>query len=233
MNVIIYDITQSTAFQRLIKISMSSLSEPVTESRVDRKRRIARERIIAAAETLMRSRPIDEITISDITSAADVGHGTFYLHFKSKNDVLIPITRAMAERWDESIQAAHSAKDPAEVVAVSARLMGRAVTADPLWRWMLKHSGMPIDDIRHAIGRFAARDFGRGFQSGRFKVSHLATANSFMIGGFVTCLMGGFDSDDPGVIIDHMAELLLRTLGLDIAEAAKIAHQRLPPLLNE
>ena len=38
--------------------------------------------------------PIDDIQIKHITEAADVGHGTFYLHFKSKYDVLVPIVQA-------------------------------------------------------------------------------------------------------------------------------------------
>ena len=206
--------------------------EPVaSESRVDRKRRLARERIITAAEQLMRSNPVDEITVGDITEAADVGHGTFYLHFKSKYEVLIPITREIAERWDRTIQEnTQSIDDPAILVGLSTRFMGRAVVADPLWRWMLKHSGVPIDDIRNAIGRFAARDFSRGFSTGRFKVSNRRTADSFIVGGFVASLMACLDAQDFEQDIDDMTELLLRTLGIDKEEATTIAHQPLPPL---
>lgn len=201
------------------------------ESRVDRKRRATRARIIEQAERLMRTRPVEEITISDITSAADVGHGTFYLHFKSKYEVMIPITRQLAQRWDQAIQGSFSdSQDPAEVVGFSTRYMGRAVNADPLWRWMLRHSGMPMDDIRNAIGRFAARDFGRGLLSGRFQVPNLAAANSFLIGGFVASLLASFDATDPDRDISLMTELLLRTLGVEIPEASRIAHQSLPPL---
>ena len=201
------------------------------ESRVDRKRRAARERIIQASENLMRTRPVEDVTIGDITDAADVGHGTFYLHFKSKYDVLIPITRRMAEVWDQAIQDTFAdSQDPAEVVGLSTRYMGRAVNADPLWRWMLKHSGMPMDDIRNAIGRFAARDFGRGLLSGRFQVADLRAANSFVIGGFVSSLLASFEARDPGQAIDYMAELLLRSMGLEADEASRIAHQPLPPL---
>ncbi len=201
------------------------------ESRVERKRRATRERIIQEAERLMRTRPVEEITIGDITSAADVGHGTFYLHFKSKYEVLIPITRNMAERWDQALQQATSQlEDPADVVSISVRHMGRAVIADPLWRWMLKHSGMPIDDMRNAVGRFAARDFGRGLQSRRFQVADLPAANSFLIGGFVTSLLASFDAENSDEAIDHMVELLLRTLGIGVQEASLIAHQPLLPL---
>ena len=216
---------------------MASLPAPAQstsgESRVERKRRATRERIIRESERLMRSRPVEDITIGDITNAADVGHGTFYLHFKSKYEVLIPITRDMAERWDQAIQAATSdTEDPAEVVGLSTRHMGRAVIADPLWRWMLKHSGMPIDDIRNAIGRFAARDFGRGLTSGRFQITDLSITNSYLVGGFVSCLLASFDSADPDQAIDNMAELLLRTLGVEVEEASRIAHQPLSPLVT-
>ena len=77
--------------------------EAAAESRVARKRRAARERIVHEAERLMRERPIDEVTVGDITDAADVGHGTFYLHFKSKYAVLVPITRGIAQQWDDAI----------------------------------------------------------------------------------------------------------------------------------
>lgn len=201
------------------------------ESRVERKQRLARERIVRAAETLMRAHPIDEITVGQITEAADVGHGTFYLHFKSKRDVLIPITRGIAERWDAALQAHFDpTTDPAEVVGVSTRLMGRAVITDPIWCWMLKHSGVPVDDMRGAVGRFASRDFQRGFESGRFQVADLRVLNSFLVGGFVACLLSSFNASDSQREIDLMTELLLRTLGIAPAEASQIAHAPLPSL---
>jgi len=202
-----------------------------SESRVARKRRAAYERIIAEAERLMRRRPIEDITVGDITEAADIGHGTFYLHFKSKNEVLIPITRNIARRWDEVLQASFSdTDDPAEVVCLSARHMGRAVLADPLWRWLLQHSGVPVDHMRSAIGRFAARDFKRGYATGRFQVADVEAVNRFLVGGFVASLLASFDAPNSNRAIDHMAELLLRTLGVNQEDAARIAHQPISTL---
>ena len=200
-------------------------------SRVERKRRDTRDRIIREAESLMRSRPIDEITIQDITDAAEIGHGTFYLHFKSKYEVLIPIVEEEAIRWDEIIQRRVSdVDDPAIVLASSSRYMARVIVADPLWRWFLQHSGVPVDDMRQAIGRFGARDFGRGLMSGRFKVPELSIASSYMLGGFVNGLLASFDSADPNRTIDQMVEMFLRVVGLNPEEAEKIANLPLPEL---
>ncbi len=210
-------------------IDQAAAAAAAPESRVARKRREARARIIAAAEQLMRSRPIEDVTIGDITSTADVGHGTFYLHFKSKYEVLLPIVRATAQKWDAEIQALLVDRDdPAEVVGLSTRYMARRLHGDPLWRWLLKEGGLPLQLVKDAIGRFAARDFGRGLLSGRFQVTDLQATNNFMGGGFVAGLLASFQSDDPGEAIDHMAELILRTLGLNVTEAARIAHQPLP-----
>ena len=100
----------------------------------------------------------------------------------------------------------------------------------PPWRWLLREGGLPLQLVKDAIGRFSARDFGRGLLSGRFQVSDLQATNNFMGGGFVAGLLASFNAEDPGETIDHMAELILRTLGLDVTEASRIAHQPLRPL---
>jgi len=212
--------------------SSSSIKDaPASLSRVERKRRDTRNRIIGAAQSLMRSRPIDEVTIQDITDAADIGHGTFYLHFNSKYEVLIPIIEQEAIRWDKIIQRRVSGlDDPAIVLAHSSRYMARVIAADPLWRWFLQHSGVPVHDMRQAIGRFGARDFDRGLKSGRFSVPELTIASSFMLGGFVNGLLTSFDSVDPERTIDQLTEMFLRVVGLQSEEAARIANLPLPDL---
>jgi len=200
-------------------------------SRVDRKRKETRARIIREAEHLMRTSPVDEVTIQDITDAADVGHGTFYLHFKSKYEVLLPVVQQVAEDCDRTLQQAmKDIDDPAEVVCCSARYMGRMVLEDPLWRWMLKHSGMPLEDMCGAIGHFAARDLGRGLLSGRFNLPDLAVATSCLGGAFVNGLLTAIDSDDPGRAIDQVAELTLRLLGISADEARLVAAKSLPDI---
>lgn len=47
-----------------------------------------RQKIVDAAFSLMSSKPLAEIKVEDITEQAGVAKGTFYVHFKSKEDVL-------------------------------------------------------------------------------------------------------------------------------------------------
>ena len=200
--------------------------------RAQRKKEAARARIITKAESLFRSSSVDAVTIAHITEAADVGHGTFYLHFKSKHEVLIPIIQRIAEDLDKKLQALLADyNDPAEVVSISARRMGRAILDDPLWHWMLEHSGMPVEDMRDAIGKFAARDFGKGLMSGRFSIPEIKITSAVILGGYVNGLLTAFSSQEPYTAIDETAELQLRLLGLSSEEAKTIAHKPLPDVV--
>ncbi len=198
-------------------------------SRVERKRAEARGRILAATERLAMEKSLDQITIQDITDAADVGHGSFYLHFKTKFDVLVPIVRQRAEAMDDRYQELTAEiDDPAEVMAISARLMSREIIKDPLWCWFLEHSGMPLEQMRRAFGRFSQRDLDKGLATGRFTVKDLETTIQFGFGGFINLLMVSLNQDAVESVIDDAVELLLTVLGIDRKEAAVLAHGELP-----
>jgi AcrR family transcriptional regulator len=203
-------------------------AEPRTESRADRKRRETRQKLVDAAERLLLDAggSIDDVQISQITEAADVGHGTFYLHFRSKHEILVPIVQSRAARWDERIQAqVREMEDPAEVVVYSGRQMSRLIQRDPIWRWFLRNSGVPVEEMQGAIGRFAARDLDRALARGRFSVPDISIARSFLFGAYVSSLLASFDATDPERVIDAMMELVLRVLGVDHEEARRLAHQ--------
>ena len=192
-------------------------------SRVERKRMEARARIISAAAALVRERGADAVTIQDITNAADVGHGSFYLHFKSKHEVLLPIMVEAAAALDRRLQAAHvDVSDPAQIMATSARIMGYGIVRDELWQWFLQHSGLPGEDLRRTFGTFSERDFQAGLDSGRFQVADPKVARMFAFGGYVSVLLASFSTADPEAMIDSAVEALLRALGVEAHEAARL-----------
>lgn len=216
----------TTVSQLFLWFNTTMTKVPATKpTRVQRKRQEMRQRILTAAEQLMRNQPVDRVTIQAITEAADIGHGSFYLHFKSKYEVLIPLVEAHGAALDRQLQQhlAHLS-DPAQVMAFTTRHMARMIAADPLWQWFLTHSGVPVDDMRNAIGRFGERDFVRGVEQGRFQVTDAEVTSSYAFGGFVVSLMQALKTQDYGPKIDEGVELMLRVFGLDPAEAKQIAH---------
>ncbi len=199
--------------------------------RIAQKQARARSSIIEAADELTKNRSVDDVSIKDITEAADVGQGTFYIHFKSKNDVLIPIMQADAARLDEAMQTAlKDTDDPAVILATSGRIMGRYVTSDERWRWVLRNSSVPVEEMQRAFGQFRDRDYQKGQASGDFIELDSSITASFTFGGFINVLVANLDSEERKNAIDQAIELVLRALGVNEKKAHQLATQKLPSI---
>lgn len=196
-------------------------------TRFERRKASTKARIIEAAERLMRDRGVEAVTIQDITDAADVGHGTFYLHFKTKGDVLRPLIEHLSDQVHVRVdRAAHGATDPALRMALGIRIVVRAIAEDPLWSWYAR-SGASFSELVAQMGTQPANDMRNGLKGGRFDVVNLPATVSFIDGAFVgmiTSLNKGADVDETA---DMTAELVLRVLGVSAEEAAQIAREPL------
>lgn len=79
---------------------------PEDPGRRERKKQVTRQALTAAAVRLFTERGYDETSVADIAEAADVSKRTFFLHFPTKEDVLLAdsdervtsAVRAIAER---------------------------------------------------------------------------------------------------------------------------------------
>ena len=76
-------------------------------SRQDRRRALTRSRLLAAAKHLRATKGFHATKIADIAAAADVGTGTFYLYFPTKDALFVDLVR-------ETAIAAKAAMDAAE-----------------------------------------------------------------------------------------------------------------------
>jgi len=76
---------------------------PSNETRAQRRKRETRERLLDASLRVFLERGFASATTAEMAAAADVGAGTFYLHFKDKLDVYRTIVRRAAQemiaRW--------------------------------------------------------------------------------------------------------------------------------------
>jgi AcrR family transcriptional regulator len=79
-------------------------SQPVpAPSRRDRKKERTRREIYEAAMRLFARRGFGAVTIADICEEADVGRGTFFLHFPSKAALLYEFNQRVAEDFRASL----------------------------------------------------------------------------------------------------------------------------------
>ena len=63
---------------------------------VDRTAR--RSQLVAAATEVFGEKGVSGATVADIVRAAGVAQGTFYLHFESKDDVIVAVVADVADR---------------------------------------------------------------------------------------------------------------------------------------
>lgn len=85
-----------------------------TPNRFDRRREKTRVDLLAAAERVIARKGYHQTRIADIATEADVGLGTFYLHFKTKNEIFIELIESGANELLEMIDTAKAGIESAE-----------------------------------------------------------------------------------------------------------------------
>ena len=75
-------------------------------SRLDRRKARTRQALIDAAVRLIATGRGERASIQEITEAADVGFGSFYNHFASKEELFEAASLEVLERWGQMIDRA-------------------------------------------------------------------------------------------------------------------------------
>ncbi len=82
-------------------------------NRRTRRRAEIREKLFQAALSLIMRRGLQQTTVSDITEAADVGKGTFFNYFQTKEHVLVEFYERHRERLEERLRAVRHGQESA------------------------------------------------------------------------------------------------------------------------
>jgi AcrR family transcriptional regulator len=194
-----------------------------------RRRAETRARLLEAATTLFARQGVEATAINAITERADVGFGSFYNHFTSKQEIVEIILSESLEAQGNIVDAlTEPLEDPAEVVAVAHRYFVRQAATDPVLGWLLVRLDASHRVMIRALSERARRDIDRGIHSGRFTVAD-ADAAFFDTAGALLLIMRAVLDDELGADADiHHAEGVLRILGLAADQAAEVAHRTSP-----
>ncbi len=87
-----------------------------TPTRRERRRVETRERIVRAALRLFSERGVTATTVEDITNAADVGKGTFFNYFPSKEQILADVCQSQMGTIKEFVSRAVKSTQPVALV---------------------------------------------------------------------------------------------------------------------
>jgi AcrR family transcriptional regulator len=200
-------------------------------SRLDRRKARTRQALIDAAVRLIAEGREDRASIQEITDAADIGFGSFYNHFDTKDQLFQTASEEVLERWGQMIdRACAGMSDPAELFAVSLRISGRLGWTHPEIARFLAGAALDVLDTPRGLAPRALRDIKAGQAAGRFTVANAEIALSAVAGGLLGLLR--LRQWHPERIdkasVDQLAEASLRMLGVPASEAARIAALDLP-----
>jgi AcrR family transcriptional regulator len=205
--------------------------QPLT--RGARSRMATRNKLIEAAHALMAEKGFDLVTIEEITKSADVGFGSFYNHFESKDD----IARAVfAQRAAEIalITDEISAREPDKAVAISCiqkMFLTRAVH-DPVWARFIIRTQDSRRQMNETFVSRALNDIRAGVDEKRFTVAHVETAADITIAGLISAMTRILAGGPGGQITAETVECMMRLYGIDATEAKRLAELPLPDYVS-
>jgi AcrR family transcriptional regulator len=199
--------------------------------RHERRKARTRAMLLAAARRLFAAKGAEATTIAEIAEEADIGVGSFYNHFRTKDEVLAALlSEALSEQLRLLQLRQQQVEDPAERVAIAHRHLVGAAREDPDWGRLLVRLELSHRVTASVLREAALRDLQEGRAAGRFVVNDTDVALQASGGALIGVIQAVLHGDvGPGAEVAH-AEGILRSFGVPIDEAAKIASRPLPAL---
>ncbi|MFI9848411.1 TetR/AcrR family transcriptional regulator [Nonomuraea sp. NPDC051941] len=201
-------------------------------SRLERRKARTRAALIHAAQAFIADGKTN-VAVLELTRAADVGMGSFYNHFSSKEELFQAAVEDALDRHGGALdELTRGMGDPAEVFAYSIRLTGRLHRRHPQLSKVMLNTGVAIATSEHGLAPRARRDIQAGIQAGRFTVGDPELA--FVMAAGATLCLGQLLHTQPhrddAQATDQIAEDLLRMFGIPADEAHEICQRPLPEL---
>jgi AcrR family transcriptional regulator len=198
---------------------MSSRAATVTPlpegSRQDRRRARTRAELLAAAKRLLASKGFHATKIADIAAAADVGTGTFYLHFPTKDALFADLVKETALRAkDEMDRAKEPYGDPRDKARVAIETFFQfAASNRDVFKILFGHSAQ-FDSLLHELHQLFIADTEenhvRGLETGAFKPFRPAIVANAIVGSLSQVVSWWIEHEDvPVEEVTHTIYCLL------------------------
>lgn len=207
--------------------------QPRRGERLVRRKELTRSKILASAFEIMSRDGVDAAKIRDITENADIGFGTFYNYFGSKDDLASAVLDCLIEdmgRRNVLATESYTDRDVCLVFSISTRLVIRQAMHDPMWQWWAAKPDLLVDRFCKGFGPFAKRDIQKGIEAGRFKVDLAnldgiwALASWIAVGGMHDIAVSSSKMLNDALIVKS----IIMMLGIDEAEASEISKVKIP-----
>ena len=199
--------------------------------RVDRRRQRTRGALLLAARHLL-AEGRTNASIQEITEAADVGFGSFYNHFDTKDELFeAAVAQTLRAYVDLRDAVVAGYDDPAEIFTVSFRMTGRLRQQHPDLVRVLLNTGPRILVHEAGLAPRARQDIAAAKEAGRFDLENVDLA-LMAAGGAMLGLLQFLESQpdaDAAALTDQMTFSVLRMFGMTKRQATALCRRPLPP----
>jgi AcrR family transcriptional regulator len=193
-----------------------------------------REALVEAGYKVMSERGIDSATMQEIAELADVGAGTVYSYFKSKDELAVAVLERLMHELALRIEIATADfEDTAQVYAFGVRMVIEHATGDHRWKQLLHRSEVIANAMFNRMGPFAIRDIEMATAAGRFKVKDAKLTFKLASFAIIGASRGVTQGILPPSAIDETVVRLLCMNGLSEADAIELANRPRPKLPKE
>jgi AcrR family transcriptional regulator len=205
-------------------------SDPAQTNRFDRRRAKTRAALVEAAQAFLAEGETG-VPIQKVTERADVGIGTFYNHFASKEELFEVAVREAVETYAVVLDSfSDDTSDPATHFARSFRLTGRLQRVHPQTSRVLLAHAEEISHSSSGIAARARRDIAAAHDAGRFVAPDTDLAMVVVTGAMVE--LGRLLLDDAyrdaDSTTDGVTRHVLLSLGMTYEDASALCDQPLP-----
>jgi AcrR family transcriptional regulator len=211
----------------------SPAPSPATASpagRRDRHRQRTRNLLTGAARTLIAEKGVAGLRIGDVTEVADVGRGSFYNYFESKDHLVEAVlSDSIQSLAAVAVTAGTGDPDPAVRACVADRRFIRLASEDREFARLLVSLHHGDDLFMAATLPYARAALEPGVASGRFSVTSLDVALLMLAGSAFALIRAILDDAAPPDADQAHAEAILRMLGVPDEEAREISRRPLGP----
>lgn len=192
------------------------------------------QRINAAAVRLFTSKGTTQLTVSELAQEANVARGTLYRNVGSVEELFDRIVAAFSTDLHRRVAATFAdIDDPAVRLATGVRLWVRYAHENPTMGRFAVRFALTEESLRAVMAGPPMQDISTGIAAGRYNIgtasidSVASLASGATVSAMWMVLEGHQTWRDAGT---STAELLLRAMGIDPAEAHEICTADLPDL---
>jgi AcrR family transcriptional regulator len=214
-----------------MKLGMATQAK-TRRAEIGRERRARmRGRLLEAAARVMADQGGDSATIDTFIRAAGVARGTFYNHFKTREELLDALWASMGHNPFLEIQTAcENMTDPVERFAAMTRLVLLGAMHNPTWGWLILALSADETTLNDDLRGYPRPDIRAGAAAGRFRYDSETSATDLVVGAMRAALRSLLHEGREANYAQALCKMMLQALGINRIEANRISVLPLPEM---